>query len=177
MIPPSTSWHLGFDLGQCRAERVTAAEVNKAVSGQLVILKASADNLYDLYLNGEIPEEVFKDQTNRLKADTVAVSKHLGDIAETEMGNEREFARLLIYAARVWLVVDELSHGPVGLGRQGTFDVRRRLRTALFPSASPVSKEALGTAELACSFNRSAKAETVSKILASPGGFEPPLTP
>jgi hypothetical protein len=145
-----------------RTQFDTLAKARTAIAA----LEARRQKIFDLFGNGKLSEDVYRDQTEKVGTRIKTAQRVEGEAVD-EMA-EIEF--LVDFA--VWLP----TNAP-GVWMAALPENKRRLQQAVFPNGLEVTPEEFGTLPTDTLIKLFSYRESGFEDLASPAGFEPALPP
>ena len=133
-------------------------------------LGVERQRIIDLLVKGTIDQDVYKEQMARVGTALREVQLEADRLSSEASVNAHDLERLLEFA-------DWLLCRVAGIWKSATLQNKLRVQAALFPDGLTVSNEGFGTASTPLFFYQYAPIPIAANDMASPGGFEPPLSP
>ena len=133
---------------------------------KLALVKQSRQRTIDAFLDGKFKQDLFDQQLAKVEADLESAGAIDADVTP----DQDELNRLLSFVE--WFLGNAAS---VWYGAEP--DKKKRIQAAIFPLGLTVTSEGFGTPAVWSLFNDLRDSIRSDSILASPGGFEPPLSP
>ena len=137
-----------------------------AIQQKLTRARQRKDKLVDLRLDGDMDQNTYKEQDERLSKDI--------DAAQVEL---RQAESQFLDLEGVLIFAEKIVTSPARLWLESSVDQRQRLQLTFFPSGLAFDGEGFGTPASSSFFSTLSSISGGESLLASPTGFEPVLSP